>query len=72
MRHDLKWFKDSLVKLVWDSFDLMPNKELEAKTTTNEEGAPVDGDQQEEVKLPQSSDRHADTANLPNVSHLAS
>lgn len=72
MRHDLKWFKDSLVKLVWDSFDLMPNKELEAKTTTNEEGAPVDGEQQEEVKLPQSSDRQADTANLPNVSHLAS
>lgn len=72
MRHDLKWFKDSLVKLVWDSFDLMPNKELEAKTTTNDNGEPIDGEQPEEVKLPQSSDRQPLTANNPDHSHLAS
>ena len=36
MRHDLQWFKETLVKLIWDSFDLMPGKELETKTATAE------------------------------------
>ena len=34
MRHDLSWFKDTLTKLVWDTFDLTPNKELDLKTNT--------------------------------------
>lgn len=50
----------------------MPNKELEAKTTTNDNGEPIDGEQPEEVKLPQSSDRQPLTANNPDHSHLAS
>ena len=64
MRHDLTWFKETLVKLIWEHFDLMPNKELEVKTTTNENGEPVDD--VEEVKLPQESDRNAGTASVPN------
>ena len=35
MRHDLDWFDSTVKKLIWDNFDLMPNKELEVKTTTN-------------------------------------
>lgn len=33
MRHDLEWFKSTLVKLIWDKFELKPYKELEVKTT---------------------------------------
>lgn len=44
MRHDLQWFKESLVKLIWENFDLMPNKELEVKTTTNDNGEPIEDD----------------------------
>lgn len=52
MRHDLKWFKDTLRKLIWDHFDLMPNKELEVKTTTHEvHGEGMAGDESH-VKLP--------------------
>ena len=65
MRHDLDWFQDTLRKLIWDTFDLMPNKELEVKTTTNQDGEPVAlasnaGD--EEVKLPDGSEHGAATA----------
>lgn len=38
MRHDLKWFRETLINLVWEHFELMPNKELEVKATTNEAG----------------------------------
>ncbi len=55
MRHDLSWFKDTLKKCIWDHFDLMPNKELEVKTTTNDAGEQpaAEAGQEEELKLPE-------------------
>ena len=50
MRHDLSWFKDTLRQLVWDTFDLTPNKELDLKTNT--QGQDDAGQVDEEVKLP--------------------
>ena len=33
MRHDLTWFKETLIQLIWDNFELKPYKEVEVKTT---------------------------------------
>ena len=38
MRHDLKWFMETLRNLIWEYFDLTPNKEQEVKTATNGAG----------------------------------
>ena len=46
MRHDFAWFKQTLKQLIWDNFDLMPNKELEPKNTS------ADVDPDEESKMP--------------------
>ena len=51
MRHDLAWFSSTLEKLVWDTFDLMPYKEMDAKTTTNQEGEDGQDAPEEEVRL---------------------
>ena len=45
MRHDLKWFQETLVNLIWSHFDLMPNKELEVKQKTTEEGQEGEGEE---------------------------
>ena len=52
MRHDYNWFKETLTKLIWDNFDLMPNKDMEAKTTTQDQDNGDNGDLEEDVKLP--------------------
>ena len=73
MRHDLAWFKDTLKKLIWDHFDLMPNKELEVKTTTNEPGEEGAQDEQtEDVKLPDDTSSIMPKTANPNASQLTS
>lgn len=43
MTHDYSWFIDTLKSLIWEHFDLMPNKELDQKTTTqDQDGAPAE------------------------------
>ena len=70
MRHDLGWFKDTLHQLVWDTFDLTPNKELDLKTNTQGENE-AGGEADEEVKLPDANSSQA-PATAQSKSGLAS
>ena len=56
MRHDLKWFYETLRKIIWDYFDLMPNKELEVKTTTNDAGEEAQAATADEANKPPKED----------------
>lgn len=66
MRHDLNWFNETLTKLIWENFDLMPYKEQDQKTTTNKDGQEGQEELGEEVKLPQDPSQAATALSKSN------
>ena len=55
MRHDYSWFTDTLENLIWDTFDLQPNKEAEIKTTLKDGEEGEEGEANEGAKIQESA-----------------